>query len=103
MAGRGRGPLQPVFVRRALDPVAAQALGRHRGGDLEEKACAGRPEEVGALRTLPGGARALSLRATRRLRPHGGPGQVFVLSAKIILTVGHLFADPATLNQSAPP
>lgn len=51
---RPRGRFKPVSVRRAFGPVAAQALGRHRGGG-GEKETAGKgvrdAEEVGALRT----------------------------------------------------
>lgn len=105
LAGRGRAAGSSLSLRRAFGPVVAQALGSHRGGDEEEKTCRTR-KRWGRGRGLHGGSRDRPLSATRHLHPPPppwGPGQVFVLSAKSVLTVGHFFADPATLNQSALP
>lgn len=102
---RPRGGFKPVSVLRAFGPVAAQALGSHRGGDEEEKAGKGVPdaEEVGGAEEDSAAAPGTGLSVPPGASPPWGPGQVFVLSAKSVLTVGHFFADPATLNQSALP
>lgn len=96
-----------VWSRRS--PGAGQASRRRRRERNGRKRRAGRGRGGGAEDSAEALGTGLSLSATRRLPhpstppPPGGPGQVFVLSAKTVLTVGHFFADPATLNQSALP
>lgn len=84
---RPRGPLKVSLILlqpRRWASIAAASCGKKR---------AGRPEEVGALRTRSGGARDHSLSATCRSALRG-PGQG---SAKTVLVCW------ATLQQSALP